>query len=56
MQGVWVRSLVGELRSLMSWDQKTKKYKGKNIVTNSEKTLKMVHIETLKKKKNAAAV
>ena len=48
MQGMWVRSLVGGLRSHMSHGQKNKC----NIVTNSIKTLKIVHTHTnLKKKK-----
>ena len=44
MQGLWVRSLVREVRS----HQKLK-HKMSNIVTNSTKTLKMVHIKNLKK-------
>ena len=43
MQGVQVRSLVGELGSHMPRDQKTK-HKRSNIVTNSINTLKMAHI------------
>ena len=45
MQGVQVQPLVGELRSHMPYDPKTKMQNRSNIVTNSIKTLKMVHIE-----------
>ena len=48
MQGVWVRSLVGELTSHMPGSQKNRS----NIVANSIKTLKMGHIKTNKQKKN----
>ena len=44
MQGVQVRSLVGELGSHTPRDQKTK-CKRSNIVTNSIKTLKIAHIK-----------
>ena len=44
MQGVWVRSLVSELRPHVAKNENRC-----NIVTDSVKTLKMVHI---KKKKN----
>jgi len=37
--------LIGELRSHMPHGQKTKTYNRSNIVTNSVKTLKMVHIK-----------
>ena len=50
-----VQSLVGELRSHMPQGQKTKTYSRSNIVTNSIKTLKIVHIKKKifkKKKKN----
>ena len=54
---VWVQSLVGELRSHkppVQPKRKTKKPQTKqnrgNVVTNSIKTFKMVHIK--KKKKN----
>ena len=47
--GVWVWSLVREIRSHMPQGQKTKTENRKNIVINSIKTLKMVHI---KEKKN----
>ena len=52
MQGVQVRPLVGELRSHMPRGQKIQNIKKprSNIVTNSIKTLKMVHIK--KKNKN----
>ena len=46
MQGVRIRSLVGELRSHMPHSQKEHKIQNKNnIVTNSIKTFKMVHIK-----------
>ena len=48
VHGVWVWSLVGELRSLMTCGQKTKSWNRSSTVTTSIKTLKMVHI----KKKN----
>ena len=51
MQGLWVRSLLGELVSHTSLGQKTKTWSTSNIVTNSIKTLKMVLIKNLKKKK-----
>ena len=53
MQGVWVWSLVGELRFYMPRGQKPKTSNRSNIVTNSIKTLKMVHPyqKVLKKKK-----
>ena len=44
MQRVWVRSLIGELRSDMPHCQKIKMENRNNIVTNSVKTFKMVHI------------
>ena len=55
MQGVWVRSLVGELRILHAlWPKKQNINNRSNSVTNSVKALKLVHIEKknlLKKKK-----
>ena len=48
MQGVRVQPLVGELRSHIPYDPKTKMQNRSNIVTNSIKTLKMVHIKTNK--------
>ena len=45
MQGVWVWSLVQELRSHMPRGQKNKTWNGSNVVTNSIKTLKVVHIK-----------
>ena len=45
MQGEWVPSLVGELKSYMPPGQKTKTQNRINIVTNLIKTLKMVHIK-----------
>ena len=53
VQGLWVRSPVGELRFHMPCSQKTKTKNGSNIVTNSIKTLKMVRI---KKKINTRPV
>ena len=49
MQGVWVWSLVGELSSPIPHSQKTKTWNRSNIVTNSIKTLKVVHIKKKKK-------
>ena len=49
MQRVWVRSLMGELRPHMSWGQKTKTPNRSNV-TNSIKTLKMVHTKKSFKK------
>ena len=51
MQGVRVRPLVRELRSHMPLGQKARN----NTVTNSIKTLKMVHI-LKKKKKNQGCI
>ena len=51
MQGVQVPSLVRHLRSHMPHSQKTKTQNRSNIVTNSIKTLKMVHIKKILKKK-----
>ena len=52
-QGDLVWLLAGELRSHMPRGQKTKTYNGNNIVPNSVKTLKMVHIKkSLKNFKN----
>ena len=48
MQGVRVRSLVGELRSHMPHGQKTKTSNRISVVTDSIKTLKMVHIKNKK--------
>ena len=45
MQGVQVWSLVGELGSYMPPGQKTKTWNKSNIVTNSIKDLKIVHIK-----------
>ena len=50
MQGVQVCSLVGELRSHMPRSQKTKTENKSKVVTNSMKTLKMVHIKKILKK------
>ena len=53
MQRVWVRFLVGELKSHMPWGQKPELKNRSNIITNSVKTLKMVHIKKIcKKQKN----
>ena len=58
MQGVWVQSLVWELRSHMPPGKKNnktlKKKKRWDNVTNSIKTLKMVHIKKKMKKKKRA--
>ena len=45
MHGVWVQSLVEELRSDIPGSQKTKTEKRSSIVTNLVKTLKMAHIK-----------
>ena len=45
MQGVYVTSLVGAPRAHMPRHQKTKTQNKSNIVTNSIKTFKMVHIK-----------
>ena len=57
MQGVRFRSLVRELKSHMPQGQNTKTQNRSNVVTNSIKTLKMVHIKKLlkKKKKNSCS-
>ena len=54
MQGVWVWSLVGELRSHVWPKNQTikKKQNRSNIATNSIKTLKMVHIKKIKINRN----
>ena len=52
MQGVWVRSLIEELRSHTSHGQNTKTENRNNIVTNLVKTLKgSTSKKILKKKK-----
>ena len=48
MQGVQVQSLVQELRSHMPCGQKTKAQNRSNIVTDSIKILKIVHIKKQK--------
>ena len=52
MKRVGVQSLLRELRPHMPCGQKAKTYDRSNTVTNSTKTLKMVHIKKkfLKKK------
>ena len=50
MQGVQVQSLLRELRFPHAWGPKTKTKNRNNIVTNSMKTFKMVHIKKKKKK------
>ena len=51
MQGVWIQSLLwGELRSHMFVAKKPKHKNRNNIVTNSIKTLKIVHIKKKLKK------
>ena len=53
MQVVLVQPLVGKLRSHMACGQETKTQNRSNVVTNSIKTLKMVHIKkSLKNFKN----
>ena len=52
MQRVWVWSLVEELRSHVPPGQKSKTYNRSNIITNSIKTLTMVHIKKKNLKKN----
>ena len=60
MKGVAVQSLVGELRSHTPHGEKPKTLNRNNIVTNSIKTLKVIHIQKnifkklkqLKKKKD----
>jgi len=47
---MWVRSLGGKLRYLMTHGQKSKQNRS-NIVANSIKTLKMVHIKKISLKK-----
>ena len=52
--GVWVWSLVGELRSHMPRDRKNWKHKTETtVVTNSVKTEKVVHIKKKNLKKNS---
>ena len=52
IEGVSVLSVVGELGSYMSPGQKTETQNRSNLVTNSVKTSKLVHIKlSLKKKK-----
>ena len=56
MQGVWVWALIGELRSHMTHGQKKQLQNvdnRSNVATNSIRTLKMVHIKILKKKKRS---
>ena len=53
MQGVWVQTLVWELRSYMPRgrkNQNVKKKKRRDSVTNSIKNLKMVHVKKKKKR------
>ena len=54
IQEVQVPSLARELRSHMPRGQKTKTQNRSNIVTNSIKTLKMVHIKKMFKKKDSS--
>ena len=51
VQRVWVQSLVGELKSHTPWGQKPELKNRSNIITNSIKTLKMVHIKKSLKNK-----
>ena len=46
MQRLWVRSLVGELKSHMPHSRKSKTSNISNIVTNSINTLKIIYIHT----------
>ena len=54
MQGLWVQFLVGKQRSHAPRGQNIKSQNRSNIVTNSIKTFKMVHIKkkNLMKKRN----
>ena len=47
-----ILSLIRHIRSHMPWSQRTKMQNRSNIVTNSIKTLKMVHIKKKSLKKN----
>ena len=49
MQGVWVRSLVEELRSHTPGGQKTKKHKTEAICNKLNKNLKMIHTKSKEK-------
>ena len=51
MQGVWVGSLIEELRSHMSHGQNTKTENRNNIVTNLVKTLKWSTSKKILKRK-----
>lgn len=53
IEGVSVLSVVGELGSYMSPGQKTETQNRSNLVTNSVKTSKLVHIKLSLKKKKA---
>ena len=56
MQGLWVQSLVRELRSHMPCMPKAKTYNRSNIVTNSIQTLKMVLIKKQNRKTSQSLV
>ena len=47
MQGVWVPSLVGELRPHVPHGQKNKTQNKISVATDLIKTLKMVHINAM---------
>ena len=49
MQGVWVWSLVEELRSHTPGGQKTKKHKTEAICNKFNKNLKMIHTKSKEK-------
>ena len=51
MQGVWVWSLLGVLRSHMPYGQEIKTENRSNIVINSIKTFKIVHVQKNLKRK-----
>ena len=53
MQGMQVRTLVEELRPHLPGGQKTKIENRSSSVTNSIKTLKMVHIKKIFRKRKA---
>ena len=56
MQGMWVRSLASEPRFHMPCGPKFKTLNGNHIVTNSIKTLKMIHTKKKSQKKSPFAL
>ena len=57
MQGVWVQCLIGKLRSPhMAWGQETKTENRNNIIANSVKTYKMIHIKRTSKNNKKKSV